>query len=169
MLFFSWGKFVSQVLCCCRCQERAHQQTQPVIRHQEHFLPGHLRQPGSSSSFLSCCLQVSSRFPRVSSHVPLPRFRLSGPKCVAHAAALPVPAAADASGGLYLLKGALRRERPLAGLAWPDHLRRKSWDSLLLPEESGSPQRRRPAAASGWFTVSTHSHSKKFNKSMLFA
>lgn len=37
----------SQVLWRCRCQERAHQQTQPVIRHQEHFLPDHIREPGS--------------------------------------------------------------------------------------------------------------------------
>lgn len=72
-----------------------------------------------------------------------------GPSGVAHAATLPVPAAADPRGGLHLLSDAMRRERPLAGLHGPHHLHREGGDPLLLPEEPQSAARRRPAAAAG--------------------
>lgn len=79
----------------------------------------------------------------------LPSCLPPGPSGVAHPPALPVPAPADPGGGVHLLPGAVRRERPLAGLHGPHHLRGEGGGPLLLPEKPQPPPRRRPAAAAG--------------------
>lgn len=94
--------FVFQVLCSCRCQEGAHQQTCPIIWFEKYF--SHLIESGnflpSMLLHFSSCFMFSSRL----LHFPPPH---AGPSGVAHTLALPVPAATDACGCVHLLSDAV--------------------------------------------------------------